>query len=223
MHILPSSFSSDTSHHIKIKDSEINSLFDGDNVGFERYVAHNQSITVSVTFNYPASTFIDYIDILASAGTVRQQSKGVNYQRVQIKITYVRHDGATGNIFDTGKAYYPGTMPPRVAPERFYITSFIKRIDVYLYSHCYDQESRVSFGKFLVYGSYDSGVRFRKDSWIYWLAHEPDATSCVVVKRNGSNFKIPLVPVNGEKVSPIRIRKNGVTYALKYLLSEKAI
>ena len=223
MHILPSSFSSDTNRTNKIKNSEINSLFDGDNVGFERDVVENRSVTVSVTFNYPASTFIDYIDTLASAGTFRPNSKGTSNQHVQIKITYVKHDGATVSLSDTGKVSYPGTMPPKVRSGRLYIHNFVKRIDVYLYSYCYDQESRVSFGKFLAYGSYDSGVRFRRGSMIHWLAHEPDATNCVIVKRNGLNFKIPLVPVNGEKVSPIRLRRNGVTYALKYLLSEQTI
>lgn len=219
----PSSFSSDTNHHIKIKNSEINSLFDGDNVGFERENGENRPLTVSVTFNYPASTFIDYIDILASAGVARPKSKETHIQRVQIKITYVRHDGATVSLYDTGRVHYSGTMPPRVRSGRLYIHNFVKRIDVYLYSACFDQESHVSFEKFLAYGSYDSGVRFRKNSRIYWLAHEPDATNCVIVKRNGLNFKIPLVPVNGEKVSPIRLRRNGVTYALKYLLSEQTI
>jgi len=93
----------------------------------------------------------------------------------------------------------------------------VKSITVYLYNFAWAQLPYVSFGKFLAYGSFDSGVRFRKAPITYCLAHEPIATNCIYVKRNGSNFKIPLVSVNDPKASPIRIRKNGVTYALKAL------
>lgn len=52
----PISFSSDTNHKDKIKNYEINSLFDGDNLGFRR--EDSSQLELTVAFNYPPSTFI---------------------------------------------------------------------------------------------------------------------------------------------------------------------
>lgn len=212
---LPPNVSSNTNHVDKIKNYEINSLLSTSNIGFSR--TGFGTLWTSVTFNYGPSTFINYIDILASAGFVNVPYPGLTLaQNVQIRVTYVRHDGVNVSLYDTGDVFYKSATP-QILAGNLNINTFVKSINVYLYNLAVFQLPFVSFGRFRAYGSYDSGVRFRKGSNIYSLAHEPTATNYIFVKRNGSNFKIPLVSVGNSKASPVRVRKNGVIYALKKL------